>query len=74
MQLCHFFRHILRGFEKDSNVRTLINVKKEIKSFQNLLNKICNGIWSELDEEKIINDMAGLEKKLNKKRSMSAVQ
>ena len=31
-------------------------------------------IYADVDEEKIINDMAGLEEKLNKKRSMSAVQ
>lgn len=31
-------------------------------------------IYADVDEEKIINDMAGLEEKLNKKRSMVAVQ
>ncbi|MGN6299261.1 MAG: tyrosine-type recombinase/integrase, partial [Ginsengibacter sp.] len=31
-------------------------------------------IYADVDEEKIINDMAGLEEKLNKKRSISAVQ
>lgn len=45
MQLCYFFRHILRGFEKDSNVRKLI--KREERNQIISIPFKTNFVWKE---------------------------